>query len=119
MLAKASAAAEAADADAFGTAAAELHVTLIQRGGNETLSVLSQLLNQLILERYKIGAHKSDQALLRRAARSYQRLYGFIEAGDAAKAATHWEKQMQWVSASTGKGELLDVFDEKLLKSAF
>ena len=22
---------------------------------------------------------------------------------------------MQWVSASTGKGELLDVFDEKLL----
>jgi GntR family transcriptional regulator, transcriptional repressor for pyruvate dehydrogenase complex len=119
VLAKASAAAEAADADAFGTAAAELHVTLIQRGGNETLSVLSQLLNQLILERYKIGAHKSDQALLRRAARSYQRLYGYIEAGDAARAATHWEKQMQWVSASTGKGELLDVFDDKLLKSAF
>ena len=50
VLAKASAAAEAADADAFGSAAAELHVTLIQRGGNETLSVLSQLLNELILE---------------------------------------------------------------------
>ncbi len=51
--------------------------------------------------------------------RSYQRLYGYVEAGDAAKAATHWEKQMQWVTASTGEGELLDVFDEKLPQAAF
>jgi GntR family transcriptional regulator, transcriptional repressor for pyruvate dehydrogenase complex len=119
VLARASAAAEAADADEFGAAAAELHVTLIERGGNETLSVLSQLLNALIIERYKIGAHQADQALRRRAVRSYKRLYGYIEAGDATRAATHWEKQMQWVSATTGEGELLDVFDEKLPQVTF
>jgi len=110
VLDKATAAAEADDRDAFGEAAAELHVTLIARGGNETLSVVSQLLHTLILHRYTRAAHQSDQDLIRRAVRSYRRLYDLIDAGDAANAASHWEQQMKWVTG-VSENDLLNVFD--------
>ena len=110
VLTAASAAAEANDCDAFGRAAADFHSTIMQRGGNETLSVISQLLHSLIIDRYTAAARRSDQALLRRAARSYRKLVGLIAAGDAAQAGAHWEKQMKWVSASA-TDELLDVYD--------
>lgn len=110
-VAEASAAADAADQVAFGRAAARVHATILERGGNESLSVISQLLHRLVIHRYTSGARQSDQALLRRAAKSYQRLYELIERRDAEGASAHWEKQMKWTSSS-GRNELLDVYDE-------
>lgn len=110
VLAAATTAAEAVDHDAFGRAAADFHATIIERGGNETLSVISQLLHTLIIDRYTAAARRSDQALLRRAARSYRKLVSLIAAGDPQSAAAHWEKQMKWVSASA-TDELLDIYD--------
>jgi DNA-binding FadR family transcriptional regulator len=102
VLALAATAAEAADQDAFGRAAARFHATIIERGGNETLSVISQLLHELTVDRYTVGARRSDQALMRRAVRSYRKLVSLIEEGDAEQASAHWEKQMKWVTAGSG-----------------
>ncbi len=109
----AAAAAEANDQIAFGRAAARVHETILERSGNETLSVVSQLLHRLVIHRYIAGARHSDQALLRRAARSYGRLYQLVEARDADGASSHWEKQMKWTSSS-GRNELLDIYDDDL-----
>ncbi|MFZ1491625.1 MAG: GntR family transcriptional regulator [Ilumatobacteraceae bacterium] len=109
----AAAAAEAADTDdqaAFGRAAARFHTTLIERGGNETLSVLSQLLHKLTIDRYTTGARRSDQAMMRRAVRSYRKLIDLIEQGNAEQASTHWEKQMRWVTAGSNN-ERLAVYE--------
>lgn len=102
-------AANAGDQLAFGRAAALLHSTILERGGNETLSVLSQLLHRLAVHRYTAGALQADPALMRRAARSYRRLYDLIEARDATAASSHWEKQMVWTTTA-GRNELLDVY---------
>lgn len=108
---EATAAAEADDQIAFGRAAARIHSTILELGGNETLSVISQLLHRLVVHRYTAGARQSDQMLMRRAARSYRRLYELIEARDADGARSHWEKQMRWTTGS-GRKELLDVYDK-------
>jgi DNA-binding FadR family transcriptional regulator len=104
---QAAAAADADDHDEFGRAAARIHSTILERGGNETLSVVSQLLHRLVVHRYMIGARMSDQALLQRAARSYRRLYELIEQRDGEGAAVHWEKQMKWTSRASKAKALL------------
>jgi DNA-binding FadR family transcriptional regulator len=109
VAARAATAADATDQEAFGRAAATFHATIIERAGNETLSVISQVLHTLTIDRYTAGARRSDQALMRRAARSYRKLVDLIANGEAEQASTHWEKQMRWVAGSTD--EPLAVFD--------
>ncbi|MGD9704900.1 MAG: FadR/GntR family transcriptional regulator [Acidimicrobiia bacterium] len=106
----ASVAADAADQDAFGRAAAGFHATIIERGRNETLSVISKLLHELTIDRYTAGARQSDQAMMRRAVRSYRKLVDLIAAGDADQASAHWEKQMRWVTAGSSD-QPLAVFE--------
>lgn len=110
VVAEATSAADADDQTAFGIAAARFHATIIERSGNETLSVISQLLHTLTIDRYTVGARKSDQALMRRAARSYRRLTDLIAGGDAEAATAHWERQMRWVTAGSADDPLA-VFD--------
>ena len=107
---EASAAAEANDQAAFGAAAGLLHGTIIERGGNNTLSVISQLLHRLVLGRYIIGAMNADQALMRRALRSYWKLVDLITDGEAERAQEHWEQQMHWMLAES-TDRLLDIYE--------
>jgi DNA-binding FadR family transcriptional regulator len=109
VVVSAAAAAEAADQDAFGREAARFHATIIERSGNQTLSVISNLLHKLTIDRYTAGARRSDQALMRRAVRSYRKLVDLISNGGAAEASAHWEKQMKWVTAEYD--EPLAVFE--------
>jgi GntR family transcriptional repressor for pyruvate dehydrogenase complex len=106
----ASLAADANDQEAFGSAAARMHATIIERGGNNTLSVVSQLLHKLMVDRYTTAAMNADQALMRRAVRSYWKLVDLIADGEAERASTHWEQQMVWVMAES-KDRLLDVYE--------
>ena len=106
----ATAAADANDQERFGYAAGQMHLTIIERGGNNTLSVISQLLHKLVIDRYTTAAMNVDQALMRRAARSYWKLVDLITDGDAEQASTHWEQQMAWVLAES-KDRLLDVYE--------
>ena len=110
-VAKADAAAEADDRRAFGAAAASMHETIIERAGNNTLSVLSQMLHRLVVDRYTIAALGVEQELMRRAARSYHKLVELIAAGESELARSHWQTQMSWVTAET-KQEFLDFFEE-------
>jgi GntR family transcriptional repressor for pyruvate dehydrogenase complex len=107
----AAAAVDADDPAAFGTAAAALHNTIIDRGGNNTLSVISGLLHRLVRGRYVDGAMAADQALMRRALRSYRKLVDLIAAGEADRAQQHWEQQMHWM-LSESEDRLLDIYDD-------
>jgi GntR family transcriptional repressor for pyruvate dehydrogenase complex len=107
---RASAAADANDHDAFGEAAGSLHATIIERGGNNTLSVISQLLHKLMVGRYVTAARNSDRALMRRAVRSYWKLVDLIADGEADRAVTHWEQQMTWVMIES-VDRLLDIYE--------
>jgi len=106
----ATAAADSDDRERFGFAAAQMHSTIIERAGNNTLSVISQLLHKLVIGRYTTAAMNSDQALMRRAARSYWKLVDLITDGDADSARAHWEQQMSWVLAESQE-RLLDVYE--------
>ncbi len=105
------AAAEANDSVRFGNAAALVHETLLLRSGNNTLSVLSQLLHRIVLDRYVSAASRSTQALLRRAARSYRKLVALIAAGDAEGARDHWQRHMNWMLSSEEANAPLAIFD--------
>jgi GntR family transcriptional regulator, transcriptional repressor for pyruvate dehydrogenase complex len=94
---RASSAVDAHDGTAFGSAAAEFHQALIERGGNTTLSVIAELLRRLVVGRYVDAALQVDQALMRRAVSSYTKLVDLIERGDARGALEHWSVQMSWV----------------------
>jgi GntR family transcriptional regulator, transcriptional repressor for pyruvate dehydrogenase complex len=113
LSAAATAAQVAADKDdrvAFGRAAALVHETLLLRSGNNTLSVISQLLHRIVLERYVHAAADSPPSLMRRAAKSYAKLVRLIAAGEADAAKAHWEKQMRWM-ATAGADVPLDILD--------
>ncbi|MFI5040584.1 MAG: FadR/GntR family transcriptional regulator [Acidimicrobiales bacterium] len=113
----ASAAADANDLERFGAAAASMHGTIIERSGNSTLSVISQLLHRLVLDRYTVAALHSDQALMRRAVRSYWKLVDLIADGDADRALEHWDKQMLWVLAEA-PDKLLDIYEDPAITPA-
>lgn len=105
------AAAEADDRIRFGNAAALVHETLLLRSGNNTLSVLSQLLHRIVLDRYVRAASVTTQALLRRAARSHRKLVALIAAGDADGARDHWQRHMNWMLSSEEANAPLTIFD--------
>lgn len=102
----------AADNDcmAFGEAASRFHNLIVERGRNTTLSLLSQLLNRLVENRYMIGATNATQSQMTRASRSYSKLLRLIEAGDADAARIHWQQQMTYMIEST-RDQLIDYYD--------
>lgn len=92
----AAAAAEADDAHAFGLAAAGVHDALVESSGNQTLSMLSSLLGQMVRAYYTRNVASIDQKLMRRAVRGYRKLVDRIRAGDEAGAVAHWDATMRW-----------------------
>lgn len=102
-------AADASDAAAFAAAAARVHETIVERSGNVTLATLSNLLHLLVQHYYEQGAQRSDQALMRRAVRSYRKLLALVIDGDAEGAETHWRKQMSNTLAHRNPSEPLQM----------
>jgi GntR family transcriptional regulator, transcriptional repressor for pyruvate dehydrogenase complex len=107
---EAQSAADTDDRVRFGRAAALVHETLLLRSGNNTLSVLSQVLHRMVLDRYVSAASGSTRELMQRAARSYGKLVRLIADGDAEAARAHWETQMEWM-ASEDPGAPLNIVD--------
>ncbi len=70
----ASEAAERNDRQAFGLAAAGFHETLVECSGNDTLAMLTKLLQSLVRAYYLVNMDNVDQALMRRAVRGYRKL---------------------------------------------
>jgi GntR family transcriptional regulator, transcriptional repressor for pyruvate dehydrogenase complex len=109
IAARAATASDRHDRDAFGLAAAALHNAIIERAGNNTLSVMSHLLHRIVVDRYTVGANNADQAQMSRAVRSYHKLVELIAAGQAERARDHWHQQMLWVTAAR-PNERLDIY---------
>jgi DNA-binding FadR family transcriptional regulator len=86
------------DATAFGRANARFHEQLVSLAGNETLTVVAEMLNEIVAKAViAIGQAAPIQESVRtrrRGLHSQERLVALIEAGDAAAAEQHWRKHM-------------------------
>jgi len=105
-------AANAGDRREFAAAASLFHRTIVDRGGNITLSLYSQLLNEIVDSRYLLGALATSQTLMQRAARSYAKLVRLIESGADDEARSHWQKQMTYMIENS-EHDLISFYDEE------
>jgi DNA-binding FadR family transcriptional regulator len=87
-----------ADPEAFGHANAHFHERLVALAGNQTLTIVAEMLNEVV-ERAVTAVSQSDaggdsESTRRRGIRSQRRLVELIEAGDGAEAEQHWRAHM-------------------------
>ena len=86
------------DPDAFGPANARFHEHLVTLAGNQTLSIVAEMLNEIVARAVtavsKTGSAGSSMATRRRGIRSQQKLVSLIEAGKASEAEAHWRTHM-------------------------
>jgi GntR family transcriptional regulator, transcriptional repressor for pyruvate dehydrogenase complex len=82
------------DPEGFGRANARFHEHLVALAGNQTLTIVAEMLNEVVARAVtavsKTGSSADSTAVRRRGIRSQRRLAELIEAGDAAQAEEHW-----------------------------
>ncbi len=86
------------DPDDFGRANARFHERLVALAGNQTLTILTEMLNEIVARAVATVSRADDgtdtTATRRRGMRSQERLAALIEAGDGAAAEEHWRAHM-------------------------
>ena len=106
---RAAVAADHNDHAAFGLAAAHVHETLVERSGNSTLATLSKLLQGMVLAYYTRSMVRVDQAMMRRAVRSYRKFLDFIRTGDEEAATSHWLALMSYTISGRNPDEPVTI----------
>ncbi|MEX5633284.1 FadR/GntR family transcriptional regulator [Parafrankia sp. FMc2] len=86
------------DPEAFGRANARFHARLVELAGNQTLSIVAEMLSE-VLARAVTAVSRPDptrdtEATRMRGLRSQARLAALVEAGDTAAAEKHWAEHM-------------------------
>jgi DNA-binding FadR family transcriptional regulator len=86
------------DPRAFATANARFHEQLVELAGNQTLSIIAEMLNE-ILTRAVTAVSQAAPAdhpngTLLRGLRSQERLLELLAAGDAEAAEAHWKRHL-------------------------
>jgi DNA-binding FadR family transcriptional regulator len=86
------------DPERFGVANAAFHERLVSLGGNQTLAIVTEMLNEIVV-RAVAAVSTSDDAVgslatRRRGLRSQRRLLELLAAGDAPGAEEHWRAHM-------------------------
>jgi GntR family transcriptional repressor for pyruvate dehydrogenase complex len=89
------------DPERFGVANAAFHQRLVALAGNQTLNIVAEMLNEIVV-RAVTAVSRADDAngsltVRRRGMRSQDRLLDLIETGDGAAAEEHWRAHMQVV----------------------
>jgi GntR family transcriptional regulator, transcriptional repressor for pyruvate dehydrogenase complex len=86
------------DPDRFGRANAAFHERLVALGGNRTLGIVSEMLNEIVVRSVAAVSRAGDAvgplSTRRRGLRSQRRLLELLAAGDAAGAEQHWRAHM-------------------------
>ena len=86
------------DPEAFGRANARFHQRLVALAGNQTLSIVAEMLNEIVARAVtavsRTGSPRDSAATRRRGIRAQERLVSFIEAGKASAAEAHWRAHM-------------------------
>jgi GntR family transcriptional regulator, transcriptional repressor for pyruvate dehydrogenase complex len=103
------------DPDAFGVANARFHARLVALAGNQTLSIMAEMLDEVVTRAVtavsKTGSGTDSVAIRRRGIRSQRRLGELIEAGDAAGAEAHWRSHMAVVGRVMRAQDATTVID--------
>jgi len=105
------------DPEGFGQANAQFHKRLVELTGNQTLSVVAEMLNEIVaraVTAVSLSPRADSIAVRERGIRSQERLIALIDAGRAPQAEAHWREHM----AAVGKVILgqraktvVDLFD--------
>lgn len=86
------------DPAGFAEANARFHEDLVAMAGNETLSIVVEMLGEVVTravaEVSRLEVEGGSAATRRRGVRSQERLADLIEAGDAEGAEAHWRTHM-------------------------
>jgi DNA-binding FadR family transcriptional regulator len=86
------------DPDAFDPVNAQFHVRLVALAGNQTLTIVAEMLNEIVARAVtaisKAGSIQDSVATRRRGISSQERLVSLIESGNAAEAEEHWRTHM-------------------------
>jgi GntR family transcriptional repressor for pyruvate dehydrogenase complex len=84
--------------ESFAAANARFHQRLVELGGNQTLAIISEMLNEIVAravaEVSQTAPGGDSLATRRRGIRSQRLLVDLIEAGDAEAAEAHWSQHM-------------------------
>jgi DNA-binding FadR family transcriptional regulator len=102
------------DPEAFGPASARFHERLVALAGNQTLSIVAEMLNEIVARAVTAvsrSAASTSEATRRRGIRSQERLVSLIEAGEAAEAEAHWRTHMAVVGKVLGQSATTTVID--------
>ena len=82
----------------FGAANARFHVELVAMAGNQTLTIVAEMLNEVVARAVSEASQGDsfEQAgrIRQRGLRSQRRLAELIAAGDVDAAETHWQTHM-------------------------
>jgi GntR family transcriptional regulator, transcriptional repressor for pyruvate dehydrogenase complex len=86
------------DPESFGEANARFHAELVAMAGNQTLTIVAEMLNEVVARAVTIVSQTDSNggslATRRRGVRSQERLVSFIEKGDVDAAEAHWRTHM-------------------------
>jgi DNA-binding FadR family transcriptional regulator len=89
------------DPERFGAANAAFHERLVALAGNQTLSIVAEMLNEIVARAVTAVSQADDVvgslSTRRRGMRSQERLLELLEAGDGPAAEEHWRSHMQVV----------------------
>jgi DNA-binding FadR family transcriptional regulator len=89
------------DPKAFGEANARFHQELVALAGNQTLTIVAEMLNEVVVRAVTaVSQGEGGQETVgtrRRGVRSQERLVALIDAGDAEGAEEHWRTHMSVV----------------------
>ena len=89
------------DPERFGVANAAFHERLVVLAGNQTLSIVAEMLTEIVTRAVTAVSQADDVvgsiSTRRRGIRSQERLLDLLEAGDGAAAEKHWRAHMQVV----------------------
>jgi DNA-binding FadR family transcriptional regulator len=103
------------DPDAFGLANAHFHERLVALAGNQTFSILAEMLDEIVTRAVtaisKTGSRTDSVAVRRRGIRSQRRLAELIDSGDAPAAEAHWRSHMAVVGRVMLGQEATTVID--------
>jgi GntR family transcriptional regulator, transcriptional repressor for pyruvate dehydrogenase complex len=90
------------DPEAFAVANTEFHERLVALSGNQTLGILSEMLNEIVTRAVtavsRAGDGTGSLATRQRGVRSQRRLLRLIEEGVPAAAEEHWRAHMAVVA---------------------
>ena len=87
------------DPEAFGRTNARFHEELVALAGNQTLTIVAEMLNEVVARAVTAVSQAAptdagSTATRRRGVRSQERLAALVESGDAAGAEEHWRTHM-------------------------